>query len=195
MPVAAQIVAPNLKQWKADGIKAANGMTSGQTVRQLNIAMEQRSHVVAKQQFSSRGGRGAHGIWQPLSPEYAAIKSKMFPGKSIMRRSDKLYNSLTADGPDNISRGTNQALGYSFTMGTRVKYALFHQKGGTKQKGKPPMRKLLDPNSQTLRGFALAIGRTIREGLFSRVFFEMKLTGGAERIPLKYTGFEQVDVP
>ena len=195
MPVSAQIRAPNLKQWKADGIKAAKGMTDGQTVRQLNIAMEQRSHVVAKQQFSSRGSRGAHGLWDALDPKYAEIKKKLFPGKPIMRRKDKLYNSLTSSGGDNISIGTNTALGYSFTMGTNIDgYPLEHQKGGTKVKGRPPMRKLLDPNNQTLRGFALAIARVITDGLFSRLFFEISGTG-LKKIPFKYTGFEQVDIP
>lgn len=194
MPVAAHIRAANLKQWKADGIKAANGMTDGQTVRQLNIALMQRSHVVAKQQFQSTGSRGAHGMWQPLSTDYEKVKSKMFPGKPIMRRKDKLFNSLTSQNPDNISRGSNQALGYAYSMGTKVPYALFHQKGGTKIKGRPPMRKLLDPNNQTLRGYALAIARTITDGLFTRLFFEISGTR-LKKIPFKYTGFEQVDIP
>ena len=194
MPVAARIKAVNLKQWKADGIKAAKGVTAGSTVRQLNIALMQRSHVVAKQQFSSKGGRGAHGIWQPLSTEYEKVKSKLFPGKPIMRRTDKLFKSLTSQGGSNIARGSNQALGYSFSMGTKVPYAIFPQKGGTKIKGRPPMRKLLDPNNQTLRGFALAIARTITDGLFTRLFFEVSGTR-LKRIPFKYTGFEQVDIP
>ncbi len=194
MPVSAQIKAVNLKQWKADGIKAAKGITAGKTVRQLNIALMQRSHVVAKQQIKSKGGRGAHGIWQPLSSDYEKVKSKLFPGKPIMRRTDKLYNSLTSQGPDNVARGSNQALGYTFTLGTKVPYALFHQKGGTKIKGRPPMRKLLDPNNQTLRGFALAIARTITDGMFTRLFFEISGTK-LKRIPFKYTGFEQVDIP
>ena len=194
MPVSAQIRAPNLKQWKADGIKAANGITSGRTVRNLNTVLERRSFVVAKQQFSSKGGRGQHGTWQALSADYAAVKAKMFPGKPIMRRKDKLFNSLTSAGGGNISIGTNTALGYSFTMGTKVAYGIEHQKGGTKVKGRPPMRKLLDPNSQTLRGFALAIARTISDGLFTRLFFERSGTG-LKKIPFKYTGFEQVDIP
>ncbi len=194
MPVSAQIRAKNLKQWKADGIKAANGITDGRTVRNLNTVLEKRSFVVAKQQFSSRGGRGQHGTWQALSADYAAVKAKMFPGKPIMRRKDRLFNSLTSAGGDNISIGANTALGYSFTMGTKVPYGIEHQKGGTKVKGQPPMRKLLDPNSQTLRGFALAIARTITDGMFGRIFFEVSGTK-LRRIPFKYTGFEQTDVP
>ena len=194
MPVSAQIKAPNLKQWKADGIKAANGITNGRTVRNLNTVLEKRSFVVAKQQFSSKGGRGQHGLWQALDADYAAVKAKMFPGKPIMRRKDKLFNSLTSAGGDNISIGTNTALGYSFTMGTKVDYGIEHQKGGTKVKGQPPMRKLLDPNSQTLRGFALAIARTITDGMFSHIFFEVSGTK-LRRMPFKYTGFEQVDIP
>ncbi len=194
MPVAAQIRAKNLKQWKADGIKAANGITDGRTVRNLNTVLEQRSFIVAKQQFSSRGGRGQHGPWQALSSDYAAVKAKLFPGKPIMRREDRLFNSLTSAGGENISIGTNTALGYSFTMGTKVPYGIEHQKGGTKVKGQPPMRKLLDPNSQTLRGFALAIARTITDGMFSRIFFEVSGTK-LRRIPFKYTGFEQTDIP
>lgn len=194
MPVAAQIRAKNLKQWKADGIKAAKGMTDGQTVRDLNIVMEKRSHVVAKQMFITQGSSGAHGAWQPLSPEYAAVKKRLFGSKLILRRSNKLSQSLTRSGGDNVSIGTNTALGYSFTLGTQIDYAIFHQKGGTKVKGKPPMRKLLDPNDRTLRGYALAIARTITDGMFSRVFFE--LSGSKlKRIPFKYTGFEQVDIP
>ena len=194
MPVAAQIRAVNLKQWKADGIKAAKGITTGRTVRNLNIALEKRAFIVAKQQFSSKGGRGQHGTWKALDSDYAEVKKRMFPGKPIMRREDDLYNSLTSAGGQNISIGSNSALGYSFTMGTKVPYGIEHQKGGQKVKGQPPMRKVLDPNSQTLRGFALAIARTITDGLFTRLFFEISGTK-LKRIPFKYTGFEQVDIP
>lgn len=41
--------------------------------------------------FDSQGG----GRWRPLSRRYAAYKAKFFPGKKILRRSDRLYREVT----------------------------------------------------------------------------------------------------
>lgn len=48
-----------------------------------------------REQFDTQGARGAGG-WAALSPAYAAWKARAYPGKTILRRTDALYESLTA---------------------------------------------------------------------------------------------------
>ena len=62
--------------------------------------------------------------WESLSPNYAAWKAKRYPGKTILRRTDTLYHSLTK----RSAKGTvyvpeKQAL----RIGTDISYAKYHQ--------------------------------------------------------------------
>jgi hypothetical protein len=53
---------------------------------------------IETQQFHTEGASGASGKWTPLSPAYKLFKEREFPGKTILRREDALYESMT--GPD-----------------------------------------------------------------------------------------------
>lgn len=75
-------------------------------------------------QFKAEG-QGRSGKWKPLSLGYAAIKLKQYPGKTILRRTDRLINSLTGRTADTILNIGNSSLEY----GTKVFYASFHQTG------------------------------------------------------------------
>lgn len=64
--------------------------------------------------------------WKPLSSQYAGWKAKNFPGQSILRRSDKLFKSITVPG----STGNVQNLDWTrLTWGVAddaVPYAKYH---------------------------------------------------------------------
>lgn len=83
---------------------------------------------LVQEQFASEGK--AVGGWAPLSPRYAAWKATRYPGKTILRRTDRLMRSLTWTGatlatPEGIAvMGPTDA-----TFGTSVPYARFHQRG------------------------------------------------------------------
>ena len=75
-----------------------------------------------KAHFSSEGGYSGEQ-WAPLSPTYAAWKAKHYPGRGILQREGRLYNSLSAQSGDTIFRVTPT----SAEFGTKVPYAVYHQ--------------------------------------------------------------------
>jgi phage gpG-like protein len=105
---------------------------------------------VMREQFDTEGARAAK--WQPLSKTYAAWKSRNYPGKTILRRTDRLFNSLTTLGaPDQVFESDK----LSMIFGTRVPYAAKHQLG----EGRVPQRRIL---SLTVKD-RLAIRNLVRE--------------------------------
>lgn len=83
-----------------------------------------RFAALEARQFASEGRAGSPAGWAPLSPRYAAWKARHYPGKTILRRTDELYNSLTQR-PLDI-----EVLEPSFMLiGSSVPYGRFHQQG------------------------------------------------------------------
>jgi phage gpG-like protein len=83
-------------------------------------------------------GVGPAGRWPPLSANYARWKMRNFPGKTILRRTDRMYRSLVGKTADSIHRPTADSL----EIGTSVPYANFHQTGT----GRMPARRIIDLN-------------------------------------------------
>src|ERR1043165_2941998 len=84
--------------------------------------------------------------WAPLSPRTIREKIRLgFGRKPIMRRTDRLYRSLTlqAKTRDGIVRVSETTL----EVGTAVPYAAFHQRGG---RILPRRQVLPDPAPKTL---------------------------------------------
>lgn len=67
------------------------------------------------------------GGWAPLDTEYGAWKMSRFPGAPPLVRTGRLFASLTSQNMASISMKPK-----SFTIGTNVEYAKFHQYGTTK---------------------------------------------------------------
>jgi phage gpG-like protein len=94
---------------------------------------------VMQEQFKSEGGRAQK--WEPLSVRYAAWKQKNYPGKTILRLTDRLYTSLTnISSPDMVFDTQPQ----SMLFGTRVPYASKHQLG----EGRLKQRRFLSLTNQ-----------------------------------------------
>ena len=82
-------------------------------------------YEIETEQFRSEGASGASGKWAALSPAYKVFKERDFPGKTILRREDALYESMTGpDALDSILRPDRDEL----VIGSAVPYALIHQK-------------------------------------------------------------------
>jgi phage gpG-like protein len=80
---------------------------------------------IETQQFHTEGASGASGKWTPLSPAYKLFKEREFPGKTILRREDALYESMTGpDALDSIVRPERDEL----AIGSALPYAPIHQK-------------------------------------------------------------------
>lgn len=89
---------------------------------------------VMKEQFDAEG----YG-WEKLSTRYRVWKDKHFPGKTILRREDKMYNAMTRKGAaGNVNRvsATEAAFG---AEGEPGRIAHFHQIGA----GRLPVRKVV----------------------------------------------------
>lgn len=84
-------------------------------------ALRDRFLVLEQRQFATQGTYS--GGWSPLSPKYAAWKHARFPGRTILRRTDELYRSLT-DGPQIDIREP-----MFMRLGTAVAHGAFHQSG------------------------------------------------------------------
>jgi phage gpG-like protein len=74
--------------------------------------------------------------WARLDPTYASRKASKFAGRTILRRSDRLYRSLTRRAPGSIGRVSKNRLEY----GTSVEHAFFHQEGTRRMTARPPLR-------------------------------------------------------
>lgn len=87
---------------------------------------------MAQEQFDSKGALGTP-VWPlTLSPRTIREKHRLgFGHKPMMRRTDRLYFSLTKRHPDAVVEATEDTL----TFGTRVPYAAPHQSGSSRYQG------------------------------------------------------------
>lgn len=103
--------------------------------------------AMERQQFATQGS--LTGGWDPLTPEYAAWKAEHYPGKPIMRRTDRLWASLT-EGPQ-----VREEHARSLRLGTTVPYA------EASSKKRPVVPEVSD---STAEEWAQVLGRWVSEG-------------------------------
>lgn len=84
-----------------------------------------------RRQFATEGINS--GGWAPLSPRYARWKAKHYPGKTILRRTDELWRSLTVGPEVNVIEPTYMVLG------SAVEYGRYHQKGTPRMPRRRPV--------------------------------------------------------
>lgn len=112
---------------------------------------------IEKEQFDAEG----YG-WQDLSPRYRAWKEKNYPGKTKLRRTDRLYFAMTRVGdPENV----NDVKPMEATFGARGvggQRGHWHQIGA----GSLPQRKVIDLRerdkramTKTMHVFMIRAGR------------------------------------
>jgi len=95
------------------------------------------------------------GGWAPLDAEYAAWKSRNYPGQPPMIASGSLFASLR-----NLRGPGNEIDRKSATFGTKIKYAKFHQYGTTKM----PKREVIYEPTDFQDEWGEKIARYIRDG-------------------------------
>lgn len=108
-----------------------------------------------RDQFHTEGARFGEA-WAALSPRYAAWKTLHFPGKTVLRRTDRLYASLTHR-PFAVERVHAD----SAEFGTDVPYAIFHQRGTRFM----PARPIISDDSELIDKARRLVARHITEGL------------------------------
>jgi len=95
--------------------------------------------------------------WAPLSPAYARRKEREYPGKTILRRTDRLYLGMTVKGAsDNVSivTATEGTFGVSGLAGLRGSY---HQTGTSRM----PQRTVIEFSEEEKRAFTKIIQQSI----------------------------------
>lgn len=117
-------------------------------MRPFLAAVADDFYDLMRQQFAAEGAT-LTGRWAPLSPRYAAYKARRYPGKTILRRTDALYESLT--GPvasESVFRlGADEVL-----MATSHVAARFHQTGTSRMPARPPVRLRASDRRRWLKG-------------------------------------------
>lgn len=109
---------------------------------------------LVQQGFASQGAPPV-GRWEPLSKPYAAWKARRYPGRTILRRSDTLIQSLTWRGAQLQGRGGVATFhARAAELGTAIPYARFHQRGTRRM----PARRFLylPPDASRVLGRMLA---------------------------------------
>lgn len=122
-------------------------------LRPLWDTLADRFAALEQRQFSSEGAYGSGG-WTALSPRYAVWKARHYPGKTILRRTDELYASLT-ERPLGI-----EIIEARFAVfGSDVPHGGYHQKGD----GVPQRRPVELPETERIE-WARAAQRFLMTG-------------------------------
>jgi len=118
-------------------------------------------YEIETEQFATEGAQGASGQWAPLSPAYKVFKEREFPGKSILRREDALYESMTGpDALDSILRPEVDEL----IIGSALPYALIqHRKRPIISLSEDNKRKIVKSIQRRLVEFARTTGFQVEE--------------------------------
>ncbi len=110
---------------------------------------------VERQQFSSQGRFSAG--WAPLSPAYAARKSKKYPGAKILHATGDLEASLTRRGARNAVREVTRD---SLLVGSTDPKVVYHQRGTENM----PRRRPVELSAARRRAWVRAIQRYYTTG-------------------------------
>lgn len=102
-----------------------------------------------------RNGGPPSKRWKPLDPGYRAWKARHYPGAGTLVRTGRLRDSLTVAG-----QGVETAGPRSATIGTRVPYAKYHQRGTRSM----PARPIVDQDRDVQRLVTKIMQRWVVEG-------------------------------
>jgi hypothetical protein len=121
------------------GVKPAQDFVVRQVKRIKDISPAMQRVVsdyyrIQREWFQSEGG----GRWLPLNRRYAAWKGKYFPGKPILRLTDKLYNEVTGRNRHHQIRRSGLQV---FILG--VPYWIEHEEGRPSMN--LPQREVISP--------------------------------------------------
>jgi len=147
----------NIKLWQKHAEQAAGQVNHGSLTRKISIKVSQRMRDLTKQGFILGG---VPEKWKPLSQEYA--KRKGTQGAGINRLTDRLFNSVTERGGENIAAMRRRGFGYTYKFGTTVPYGDFVQK----------VRPFLQMTESQEIKFEKTVGRITVEHLRKLPFFD-----------------------
>lgn len=136
--------------------------------RRLINKLEKAFWRYMKKIFSSEGAASGPE-WKSLSdvPEgkgYKTWKAKHYPGKTILRRKDRLYKSLTSQGSESHTSVHGVPHGSELWLGSDVPYGVYHD--STKPRtSNLPRRPIIRFSDKMIRGFHNIIHKHIEYGI------------------------------
>ena len=130
MPISLQFNAAGFERFTATLARFSDNISDAEPAFQK---MADFAGTIFAAQFATRGARMGTK-WAPLSPNYAPIKERKYPGMPLMVATGDLRSSLAAR-PFGIDEVTSKGM----VVGTGVPYAKYHQTGG----GNLPARPLI----------------------------------------------------
>lgn len=127
---------PAFKFEVAGDVQMARGFSRfAESIKDLRPAfreIERSFREIERRQFQSEGSYGSGG-WARLSPAYAEWKEAHFPGKPILQLTGALMGSLVGK----TSKSVIEMEKLSLAIGTRLEYAIYHQKGTPRMPARP----------------------------------------------------------
>ena len=135
---------PNIDTFIADMSRFSKAL-DGEITKEAAPEMQKEFFKSNSKTFKNLGGK--HGSWKPLSKDYKRWKSKHYPGRPLMVLRGDLKKSLTKKDENNIFSPSYSNHKFRLTLGTQVKYSLFHQIGA----GKLPTRRVVDPENIAMK--------------------------------------------
>ena len=180
-------ITSNIEKWKKLAKLTAREFDAPETIRKVSIVLNRRFRLLARRSFESQGSSSGLA-WPQLSEPYRTWKAKKYPGKTILRRKDRMYRSFTTK-RFGVGFGSRTSAGFNYMYGSTVEYAKYHHEG----RSPLPQRRVLQYTSQQLRGVTGAIARTIQQGIFSRAWFDDFKRDSI--IPgFRNSGFDRIDL-
>ena len=88
------------------------------------------------EEFAYEGDVGNLGPWADLDKKYAAWKARAYPGQTILRLTDRMYDSLVGTTDDTVFTANPTWMAW----GTGVEYARYHQEGTEHMPARPLFR-------------------------------------------------------
>ena len=109
-------------------------------------------------------GSASGGKWKKLSPKYKTWKAKKYPGKTILRREDKLYESLTTKSKDHHKSVHGNPVGSELWLGSEVPYAVYHDSKKPRTSNLP-RRPILRLSDAMIKGLHRIIQKHVARGI------------------------------
>ena len=173
------LIKSNRKKWIKLADATAREMTSPSLLNAMASVIRFRMQTFNRLAFSTEGSSTSGGKWRALSPQYARSKASSFPGKTILRRTDRLHRSYTKSGGEHLFSSIRSGGRMRVRIGSSVPYAGFH-----------PDREVQDPTSAQLFIISGDIGGKIIKAIRRKGWVD-KDDG---RATMKNTGYDRARV-
>ncbi len=171
------LIKSNRKKWVRLANATAKEMSSPSLLNAISSVIRFRMQTFSRLAFDTEGASTAGGRWKRLSPLYARLKARAFPGKTILRRTDRLHGSYTSSGGEHIFNSARRGGKIIINIGSNVPYSQ-HQRN----------REVQNPTAAQLLTMSQDVGGKIKTTILRKGWVD----GDNGKLTVKNTGFDRV---